>query len=689
MTKKSKFMSWLGFGKSDKKEAEQKAAADKQQALAQEEAQKLEQEKLAQQAEAERLHAEAETKRLEQERIAAEQAEAERLQAEAETKRLEQERIAAEQAEAERLHAEAETKRLEQERIAAEQAEAKRLHAEAEIERVEQERAENAEKIAIEQGNAELLAKQQIDAEAQRQEHAQRLAEQESQMLLEQERLAAEKVEAERLELIRLEEKNEAIKAEKLAIEQANAELLVKEQADAEAQRQEQAKRLAEQEAQMRLDQERIAAEKAQNERLEQERIALEKAENERLEQERIAAEKAENERLEQERIAAEKAENERLEQERIAAEQAESERLEQERIAAEQAENERLEQERIAAEKAENERLEQERLTAELAKDEAKKAEKPKKEGFFSRLKKGLLKTRVNIGSGFSSIFSGKKIDDELFEDLETQLLTADLGVDTTMKLIDSLTDAANRKQLKDGDALYELMKQEMAAMLKTAEQPLVISEDKKPFVILMVGVNGVGKTTTIGKMAKQFQNEGKSVMLAAGDTFRAAAVEQLQVWGERNSIPVIAQHTGADSASVVFDAFQAAKARNVDVLIADTAGRLQNKDNLMQELEKIARVMKKIDPDAPHEVMLTIDAGTGQNAISQVNLFNQCVGLTGITLSKLDGTAKGGVIFAVADKFNIPIRYIGVGEGIDDLRAFKSDDFIDALFSQDEDDV
>ena len=673
-------MSWLGFGKSDKKEAEQKAAADKQQVLAQEEAQKLEQEKLAQ-----------------------EQAEAERLKAEAETERLEQER----------------------------------------------QRAENAEKIAIEQANAELLAKQQADAEAQRQEHAQRLADQEKEMRLEQERLAAEKVEAERLEQIRLEKQDEAIKAEKLAIEQANAELLAKEQADAEAQRQEQAKRLAEQEAQMlleqeriaaekaenerleqvriaaekaenerleqeriaaekaenerleqerlaaekaeseRLEQERLAAEKAENERLEQERLAAEKAENERLEQERLAAEKAESERLEQERLAAEKAENERLEQERLAAEKAENERLEQERLAAEKAENERLEQERIVAEKAENERLEQERITAELAIEEAKKAEKPKKEGFFSRLKKGLLKTRVNIGSGFASIFSGKKIDDELFEDLETQLLTADLGVDTTMKLIDRLTDAANRKQLKDGDALYELMKQEMAAMLKTAEQPLVISEDKKPFVILMVGVNGVGKTTTIGKMAKQFQNEGKSVMLAAGDTFRAAAVEQLQVWGERNSIPVIAQHTGADSASVVFDAFQAAKARNIDVLIADTAGRLQNKDNLMQELEKIARVMKKIDPDAPHEVMLTIDAGTGQNAISQVNLFNQCVGLTGITLSKLDGTAKGGVIFAVADKFNIPIRYIGVGEGIDDLRAFKSDDFIDALFSQDEDDV
>ncbi|MGO2390193.1 signal recognition particle-docking protein FtsY, partial [Pseudoalteromonas sp.] len=417
----------------------------------------------------------------------------------------------------------------------------------------------------------------------------------------------------------------------------------------------------------------RIAAEKAQ-------------AEAERVEQERIAAEKAqaEAERVEQERVAAEKAqaEAERVEQERVAAEQ-ETARLEKEQVDAENAEAERQEL-------AEAEQLEEQHLAEQEAKEaQQAKKEQPKKEGFFSRLKKGLLKTRVNIGSGFSSIFSGKKIDDDLFEELETQLLTADLGVDTTMKLIDSLTDAANRKQLKDGDALYELMKQEMAAMLKTAEQPLEIPANKKPFVILMVGVNGVGKTTTIGKLAKQFQSEGKSVMLAAGDTFRAAAVEQLQVWGERNSIPVVAQHTGADSASVVFDAFQAAKARNVDVLIADTAGRLQNKDNLMQELEKIARVMKKIDPDAPHEVMLTIDAGTGQNAISQVNLFNQCVGLTGITLSKLDGTAKGGVIFAVADKFNIPIRYIGVGESIDDLRAFKSDDFIDALFSQDEDEV
>ncbi|WP_199609860.1 signal recognition particle-docking protein FtsY [Flocculibacter collagenilyticus] len=310
---------------------------------------------------------------------------------------------------------------------------------------------------------------------------------------------------------------------------------------------------------------------------------------------------------------------------------------------------------------------------------------EKPaEKQGFFSRLKQGLLKTKQNIGSGFASLFSGKKIDDELFEELETQLLVADVGIETTTKIIDNLTDHADRKQLKDGDALYGLLQQELADMLEQVDKPLVIKNDNGPFVILMVGVNGVGKTTTIGKLAKQYQAQGHSVMLAAGDTFRAAAVEQLQVWGERNDIPVIAQHTGADSASVIYDAFEAAKARKVDVLIADTAGRLQNKAHLMDELSKIVRVMKKLDPNAPHEIMLTIDAATGQNAISQTQLFNDAVGLTGITLTKLDGTAKGGVIFAVADKFDIPIRYIGVGEGIDDLREFKSNDFIKALFDR-----
>lgn len=310
------------------------------------------------------------------------------------------------------------------------------------------------------------------------------------------------------------------------------------------------------------------------------------------------------------------------------------------------------------------------------------------RKPSFFGRLKASLSRTRENLGSGFVSLFKGKAIDDDLYEELETQLLVADVGMDTTQKIITRLTESAKRSQLKDAEALLDILKDHMGELLSKVDTPLadvMAQHDRSegPFVILMVGVNGVGKTTTIGKLAKQYQQEGKKVMLAAGDTFRAAAVEQLQVWGERNNIPVIAQATGADSASVLFDALQAAKSRNVDVLIADTAGRLQNKSNLMEELKKVVRVMKKLNPNAPHEVMLTLDAGTGQNAVSQAKLFNEAVGLTGLTLTKLDGTAKGGVIFSIADQFGIPIRYIGVGEGIDDLRTFKGSEFIDALFS------
>ena len=311
---------------------------------------------------------------------------------------------------------------------------------------------------------------------------------------------------------------------------------------------------------------------------------------------------------------------------------------------------------------------------------------EKPSEGGFFSRLVKGLLKTKQNIGAGFRSFFLGKKIDDELFEELEEQLLVADIGVPTTSKIIKNLTEHASRKELQDAELLYQQLKVEMADILEPVAQPLEIDSTKKPYVILMVGVNGVGKTTTIGKLARKFQAEGKSVMLAAGDTFRAAAVEQLQVWGERNHIPVVAQSTGSDSASVIFDAMQSAAARNIDILIADTAGRLQNKNNLMDELKKIVRVMKKYDETAPHEIMLTLDAGTGQNAISQAKLFNEAVGLTGISLTKLDGTAKGGVIFAIAYQFKLPIRYIGVGEKIEDLREFNAKEFIEALFVHEE---
>ncbi|MCP1453007.1 signal recognition particle-docking protein FtsY [Pseudomonas kilonensis] len=306
-------------------------------------------------------------------------------------------------------------------------------------------------------------------------------------------------------------------------------------------------------------------------------------------------------------------------------------------------------------------------------------------KVGFFARLKQGLSKTSASIGEGMASLFLGKKvIDDELLEDIETRLLTADVGVEATSVIIQSLTQKVARKQLTDADALYKSLQGELTSLLKPVEKPLVIASQNKPFVILVVGVNGAGKTTTIGKLAKKLQLEGKKVMLAAGDTFRAAAVEQLQVWGERNKIPVIAQHTGADSASVIFDAVQAAKARGIDVLIADTAGRLHTKDNLMEELKKVRRVIGKLDADAPHEVLLVLDAGTGQNAINQARQFNQTVELTGLALTKLDGTAKGGVIFALAKQFGLPIRYIGVGEGIDDLRTFEAEPFVQALFAE-----
>ncbi|HEM6700517.1 TPA: signal recognition particle-docking protein FtsY [Citrobacter amalonaticus] len=371
---------------------------------------------------------------------------------------------------------------------------------------------------------------------------------------------------------------------------------------------------------------------------------------------------------------------------------QAEAETVEIVEAVEEEAQNEpemtdeELEAQALAAEAAEDAQMivplaEKDAPVEEMIQEQ----EKPTKEGFFARLKRSLLKTKENLGSGFISLFRGKKIDDDLFEELEEQLLIADVGVETTRKIIANLTEGASRKQLKDAEALYGLLKDEMGEILAKVDEPLNV-EGKTPFVILMVGVNGVGKTTTIGKLARQFEQQGKSVMLAAGDTFRAAAVEQLQVWGQRNNIPVIAQHTGADSASVIFDAIQAAKARHIDVLIADTAGRLQNKSHLMEELKKIVRVMKKLDEDAPHEVMLTLDASTGQNAISQAKLFHEAVGLTGITLTKLDGTAKGGVIFSVADQFGIPIRYIGVGERIEDLRPFKADDFIEALFARED---
>ena len=307
--------------------------------------------------------------------------------------------------------------------------------------------------------------------------------------------------------------------------------------------------------------------------------------------------------------------------------------------------------------------------------------AEKPTaKLSFAQRMRRALTRTGEGIGSLF---LGGKAIDDELLEELETLLLMADVGMDTTANILAEITDRLNRKALKDSDALKTALSEILQAKLEPCAVPLDLSGEHQPFVILVVGVNGVGKTTTIGKIANRLQRQGKSVMLAAGDTFRAAAVEQLQVWGERNNVPVIAQHTGADSASVIFDAIQAAKSRNIDVIIADTAGRLHNKSNLMEELKKVKRVASKLDDTAPQEVLLVLDAGTGQNAVSQMSQFNEVVGVTGIALTKLDGTAKGGVIFALADKFSVPIRYIGVGEAQDDLQPFEASEFVDALLS------
>ncbi len=304
-------------------------------------------------------------------------------------------------------------------------------------------------------------------------------------------------------------------------------------------------------------------------------------------------------------------------------------------------------------------------------------------KQGILSSLRDRLGSTRNSIAGGLAALLSGRgKIDDELLEELETLLISADVGIDASMRIIDDISTQVKRKTLSDPEALQGVLKTELLQILQKADVEESLPASGKPRVILMVGINGAGKTTTIGKLTRRFQNSGQRVMLAAGDTFRAAAVEQLQAWGERNDVAVIAQHTGADSASVIFDALEAATARGVDILIADTAGRLHTKTNLMEELTKIVRVMKKIDPQAPHEVMLVVDGGTGQNALQQAIHFNRAVSLSGITITKLDGTAKGGIVFAIADKLQIPIRYIGVGEGIDDLRTFDAAQFVDALF-------
>ncbi|TCJ27290.1 signal recognition particle-docking protein FtsY [Halomonas sp. GDM18] len=495
---------------------------------------------------------------------------------------------------------------------------------------------------------------------------------------LEAKRLEAEKVEAERLageeaarvEAQKLEEQKAEAEAERIAQERAAQEQAAQEQAARD-----EAERIAQEQAAA----ERVAAEKAAQE--EAERLAAEQAAQ--AEAERIAAEQAAQARAE------EAASEARAEEARIAARE-EEERQAAAQLAAIEAE------EQAALEQA---RQEEEARAAEAAaagadavveddaaRDTARDGREKPRRGFFARIKAGLGKTRANLTEGVASLFLGKKqIDDELMEDLETQLLMADVGIEATTEIIDNLTARISRKELKEPQALYEALQEELRVMLAPVAKDLELpAKGSGPFVILMIGVNGVGKTTTIGKLAKRYQSQGRSVMLAAGDTFRAAAVEQLKVWGERNKVPVIAQHTGADSASVIYDALEAAKARNVDILIADTAGRLHNKSHLMEELKKVQRVMAKLDVSAPHEVMLVLDAGTGQNALSQASTFHEAVNITGLTLTKLDGTAKGGIIFALAKQLNLPIRYIGVGEGVDDLRPFAADDFVSALFAR-----
>jgi fused signal recognition particle receptor len=308
---------------------------------------------------------------------------------------------------------------------------------------------------------------------------------------------------------------------------------------------------------------------------------------------------------------------------------------------------------------------------------------EKPEKKGLFSRLKAGLSKTRTHFTNSLANLFLGKKkLDTEVLEQIETQLLTADIGVEATQQLIKHLTEKLARNELNDTDAALHCLQTDMKEMLRPCQIPLTLSTEQKPYVILVIGINGSGKTTTIGKLAKHLQAEGLSVMLAAGDTFRAAAIEQLQVWGERNQIPVVSQQPGADTAAVIYDALESAKARNIDVLIADTAGRLHTQTNLMDELKKVKRVIAKLDATAPHETLLVLDAGIGQNALNQAKQFHDAIGISGITLTKLDGTAKGGIIFAIAKQMKTPIRFIGIGESIDDLRSFNADDFVNALF-------
>ncbi|MGN8852700.1 signal recognition particle-docking protein FtsY [Anaerobiospirillum succiniciproducens] len=528
----------------------------------------------------------------------------------------------------------------------------------------------DAAAVAAAQAEAEAQAKAQAEAEAKAKAEAEAKAKAEAEAKAKAEAEAKAKAEAEA-----------KAKAEAEAKAKAEAEAKAKAEAEAKAKAEAEAKAKAEAEAKAKAEAKAEAEAKAKAEaeaKAKAEAEAKAKAEAEaKAKAEAEAKAKAEAEAA-REAVESEDAEEAEADEAEGQVESDEDGKPKTKRRGKRAAKAAKEAKEEAAAEQEDTESEETE--VAEPVEVEQQEEIKKEKASFFSRLKK----TRDNLAFGVSSLIFGRKIDEELYEDLETALIQADLGVDTTMKVIEQLRDESRIRDLRDAGALRNNLNRILSNILYPVEKPLMVM-DHTPFVILMVGVNGAGKTTTIGKLAKKYQDMGLKVMLAAGDTFRAAAVEQLQEWGRRADVPVIAQATGSDSASVLFDAVNAAKARDIDVLICDTAGRLQNKDNLMEELRKIVRVMQKIDPAVPHETLLVLDAATGQNAVSQTKLFTEAVNVSGLVLTKLDGTAKGGVVISLADKYGIPIRYVGIGEKAEDLREFKVEPYVEALLGED----
>ena len=548
--------------------------------------------------------------------------------------------------------------------VAAAQAEAE-AKAKAEAEAEAQAKAQ-AEAEAKAKAEAEAKAKAEAEAQAKAKAEAEAKAKAEAEAQAKAEAEAKAKAEAEAKAKAEAEAK---AKAEAEAKAKAEAEAKAKAEAEAKAKAEAEAKAKAEAEAKAKAEAEAKAkAEAEAKAKAEAEAKAMAEAEAKAKAEAEAASEVVESEDAEE--AAADEAEGE--------VESDEDGKPKTKRRGKRAAKAAKEAKEEAAAEQEDTESEETE--VAEPVEVEQQEEIKKEKASFFSRLKK----TRDNLAFGVSSLIFGRKIDEELYEDLETALIQADLGVDTTMKVIEQLRDESRIRDLRDAGALRNNLNRILSNILYPVEKPLMVM-DHTPFVILMVGVNGAGKTTTIGKLAKKYQDMGLKVMLAAGDTFRAAAVEQLQEWGRRADVPVIAQATGSDSASVLFDAVNAAKARDIDVLICDTAGRLQNKDNLMEELRKIVRVMQKIDPAVPHETLLVLDAATGQNAVSQTKLFTEAVNVSGLVLTKLDGTAKGGVVISLADKYGIPIRYVGIGEKAEDLREFKVEPYVEALVGED----